>query len=60
MGITNQKSTIDTQTKEKQQSKYNTKDRHHITREQKRKRRKKTFKKNSKELTKWQLEHSYQ
>ena len=54
MGTTNQKCTTDTHTKKKKQSKHNTKDRHQVTREQKRKGRKKTFKKKPKQLTKCQ------
>ena len=44
MITTDQKSTIDTHTKKKKQSKHNTKDSHQITREQKRKGRKNTYK----------------
>ena len=45
MGTTNQKSTRDTHIHKKKQSKYNTKDSHKVTREQKRKGRTKTYKK---------------
>ena len=44
MGTAKQKTTIDTHTKKKKQSKHNTKDSHQITREQKRKGRKNTYK----------------
>ena len=50
-----------THTKKKKQSKYNTKNRYQITREQKRKgRKKKPTKINPKQLTKWQQEHPNQ
>ena len=56
MGTTNQKSTIDTHTKKKKQSKHITKDRHQITREENKRRRdeKRPSKTNPKQLTKWQ------
>ena len=61
MVTTNQKSARDTHTKKKKQSKYNTKNRYQITREQKRKgRKKKPTKINPKQLTKWQQEHPNQ
>ena len=44
MGTTNQKSTIDTHTKKKKQSKHNTKDNHQITREESKKKKKGTKK----------------
>ena len=44
MVTTNQKSVIDTHTNKKKQSKQNVKDSHQITREQKRKGRKKAYK----------------
>ena len=44
MVTANQNSTIDIHTKKKKQPKHNTKNGHQITREQKRKRRKKTYK----------------
>ena len=50
---TSQKSTIDIHTKKKKESKHNTKDSHQITREQKRKEKRPTKKKQS---TKW---HTY-
>ena len=54
MGTANRKSAIDTHTKKKKQSKHNRKDSHQITREQKRKgRKKKPTKTNPKQLTKW-------
>ena len=52
MVTTNQKSTINTHAKKKKQSKYNTKDSHQITREHKRKGRKKTYKNKSKTIKK--------
>ena len=54
MGTANQKPTIDTHTKKKKQSKHNTKDSHQITREKKRKGKKRPTKTNPKQLTKWQ------
>ena len=54
MVIINQKSTIDTQTKKKKECKHYTKVSLQITREQKRKGRKRPTKRNPKELTKWQ------
>ena len=52
MGTTNQKSTIDKHTKKKKQSEHNTKDSHQITRGQKRKGRKKTYKNKAKTINK--------
>ena len=52
MVIANQKSTIDTQAKKKKELKHNTKVSHQITREQKRKGRKKTYKNKSKTINK--------
>ena len=60
MVTANQKSIIDIHTKKKKESKQNTKDSHQITREQKWKGKKRPTKTNSKQLTKWQYEHTYQ
>ena len=51
-----QKSIIDVHTKKKEESKYNSKDSHQITREENKKQRggKKPTKTNPKQLTKWQ------
>ena len=56
MVIINQKSTIDTQTKKKKECKHYTKVSLQITREQKRKGRKKTYKKKSKRIKKMAIE----
>ena len=52
MVTANQKSTIDTHTKKKKESKHNTKVSHQTTREQKRKVRKETYKNKSKTIKK--------
>ena len=52
MGTANQKTTIDTHTKKKKEPKHNIKDSYQITREQKRKRREKTYKNKSKTINK--------
>ena len=56
METTNQKSTIDTHTRKKKQSKHITKDGHQITRQENRRGReeKRPSKTNPKQLTKWQ------
>ena len=54
MVTANQKSTIDTQTKKKKQSKYNTKGIHQITREQRGREEKGSRKTNPQQLTTWQ------
>ena len=56
MVTTEQKSTIDTHTKEKKESKHNTKISHQITREENKRGReeKRPRKTNPKQLTKWQ------
>ena len=56
-----QKSIIDVHTKKKEESKYNSKDSHQITREENKKQRggKKPTKTNPKQLTKWQQERTY-
>ena len=56
MVTTDQKSTIDTHTKKKKQSKHNSKDSHQIAREEnkRRKEEKSPTKSNPKHLTKWQ------
>ena len=53
---TNQKSTINTHTNKKNQHKYNTKDSHHTTREENKRRRedKRATKTNPEQLMKWQ------
>ena len=63
MVTSNQKSTVEKHTKEKMESKHNTKDSHQVTREEKktgRGKKKPLQKSNSKRLTKWQSEHTYQ
>ena len=52
--MANQKSTVDTHTQKKKESKHNTKNSHQITKEGLR------TKTNPKQLTKWQCEHTYQ
>ena len=52
MGTVNQKSTIDVHTKMEKESKHNPKDSHQITKEQKWKGRKKTYKNNPKAINK--------
>ena len=56
MGTTNQKSTIDTHTKKKKQTKHSTKDRHQIIREENKKGREEKTPSKTKpnQLTKWQ------
>ena len=56
MGITNQKTTIDTHIKKKKQTKYYTKDRHQVIREENRRGREEKRAKitNPKQLRKWQ------
>ena len=61
MGIANTKTTLDTHTKKKKQPKYNTKDGHQTTREENKrgKKEKRPTKTNTKQLRKWQQEHTY-